>query len=164
MYGKRNNGKGKGLGYEELCEKFKKGLRRGNWKKLNRREKALYRAAMAYTKSKRWGETVKDIVSRTIVEKLVAVIEKLKETKGMRIFKRGFKKAAEMLDKGDEIEVFVWAPRLKKWLRDLDINMFERRYRERIEIDKENYFKEWVWKLPKNVLELEVKLNDRSNH
>ena len=42
--------------------------------------------------------------------------------------------------------------------------MFGRRNRERIEVNKKNYFKEWVWKLSKNVLELEVKLNDRSNH
>jgi len=47
---------------------------------------------------------------------------RLKETRGMRIFKfrRGFERAAEMLEKGEEKEVFVWAPRLKGWLKDPD--------------------------------------------
>jgi hypothetical protein len=54
------------------------------------------------------------------VEKLSALIEKLKETKGMRIFKRGFKKAVKLLDKGEERGVFVWVPRLKDWLKDPD--------------------------------------------
>ncbi len=31
----------------------------------------------------------------------------------MRIFKRGFKKAVEMLKKGEEKEVFVWALSLR---------------------------------------------------
>ena len=54
------------------------------------------------------------------MEKLVGLIEKLKETKGMRIFKREFDKAVELLEKSEETGVFVWAPRLKAWLRDLD--------------------------------------------
>ncbi len=40
--------------------------------------------------------------------------------KGMRIFKRGLKKAVAMLEKGEEKGVFVWAPSLKKWLKDPD--------------------------------------------
>ena len=51
-------------------------------------------------------------------------VARLKETKGMRIFKfkRGFEKAVEMFEKGEENfeGVFVWAPRLKDWLRDSD--------------------------------------------
>jgi len=108
------------LGYAELREKFKKGLRNGNWRKLNRKEKALYRAAMAYTKLRKKGEMAMDIVNGMIVEKLLGLIERLKETKGTRIFKRGFKKAVEMLDKGEERGVFSWAPRLKVWLKDPD--------------------------------------------
>ena len=52
--------------------------------------------------------------------KLLALVETLKKTKGMRIFKRGLKKAVEMLDRGEETGVFVWAPRLKDWLKDPD--------------------------------------------
>jgi len=40
----------------------------------------------------------------------------------MRIFKfrRGFEKAVEILEKGEEKGVFVWVPSLKKWLKDPD--------------------------------------------
>ncbi len=54
------------------------------------------------------------------MEKLLELIEKLKETKGMRIFKRGFEKAAKLLERGEENGVFVWAPRLRYWLKDPD--------------------------------------------
>ncbi|MBE0517309.1 MAG: hypothetical protein IBX41_07995, partial [Methanophagales archaeon] len=58
------------LGYEELRDKLTKGKRRGNWWKLNRREKGLYLAAMAYTKPKK-----KELVNGIVVEKLLAIIE-----------------------------------------------------------------------------------------
>ena len=109
------------LNYAELRNIFKKGLRKGNWRKLNRKEKALYRAAMAYTKPKKnKAGMAMDIVNEMIVEKLLGLIERLKETKGMRIFKRGFKKAVEMLERGKEKGVFAWAPSLRYWLRDPD--------------------------------------------
>ncbi len=109
------------LSYAELLDKLKKGMRRGNWRKLSRKEKALYRAAMAYTKPKKWKmEMTRDIVNGMIVDKLLALIERLKETKGMRIFKKGFKKAVEMLEKGEENGVFAWAPSLRCWLKDPD--------------------------------------------
>ena len=104
--------------YDELRDKLRKGMRKGNWKKLSRLEKALYRAAMAYTKPKGWGKMARDIVNRMIVEKLLALIEKLMETPGMRVFKRGFKKAVALLQKGEENGVFVWAPSLRRWLKD----------------------------------------------
>ena len=88
-------------------------MRTGNWQRMNILEKAVYRAAIWYAKHQR-------ITNRMLVEKLLGIIEKLKETKGMRIFKRGFERAAEMLEKGEEKGVFVWAPRLKDWLRDPD--------------------------------------------
>jgi len=52
------------------------------------------------------------------VEKLLELVARLKETKGMRIFKRGYEKAVEMLDKGNGL--FVWAPRLRYWLKEPD--------------------------------------------
>jgi len=55
-----------------------------------------------------------------IVENLLGLIERLKETKGMRIFKRRFEKAVEVLEKGEEKGVFVWAPRLRYWQKDPD--------------------------------------------
>jgi hypothetical protein len=93
---------------------FKKGLRNGNWKRLKFLDKALYRASLWYAKHRG------SIVNALLVEKLLEFIEKLKETKGMGIFKRGFRKAVEMHEKGEEKSVFAWAPQLKDWLRDPD--------------------------------------------
>jgi len=104
----------KGLTYEELITSFKKGLKNGNWRKLRFLDKALYRAAIGYAKC---GGS---IVNGKLVEKLLELAARLKETKGMRIFKRGFEKAVEMLNKGEEKGVFAWAPSLRYWLRDPD--------------------------------------------
>ena len=103
----------KAITHEGLFTSFKKGLRNGNWRKLNFLERALYRAAMEYAKHC-------CIVNDMLVEKLLGVIERLKETKGMRIFRRGFKKAVALLEKGEEKGVFVWAPSLRHWLKDRD--------------------------------------------
>ena len=102
------------LSYEKLITSFKKSLRNGNWRKLNPLDKALYRASLWYAKHRG------SIVNTSLVEKLSALVERLKETKGMRIFKRGFEKAVEMLEKGEEKDVFAWAPLLKYWLKDPD--------------------------------------------
>ncbi|RJS71851.1 hypothetical protein CW714_05220 [Methanophagales archaeon] len=102
------------LRHRALLTWLKKGVRNGNWRKLNRLDRALYRAAMWY--AKRGGS----IVDGKLVEKLLGVIERLKETKGMRIFKRGFEKAVELLEKGEEKGVFAWAPSLKCWLKEPD--------------------------------------------
>ena len=85
----------KAITYEGLHTSLRKGIRNGNWRHLNLLDKALYRASMWYVKHR-------CIVNGTLVTKLVAIIEKLKETKGMRIFKRGFEKAVEMLEKGEK--------------------------------------------------------------
>ena len=100
--------------YVDLFASFKKGLRNGNWRKLNILDKALFRASLWYAKHRG------SIVNAALIEKLSRLVEKLEETKGMRIFKKGFKKAVEMLEKGEENKVFVWAPRLKAWLKDQD--------------------------------------------
>ena len=99
---------------EDLFTSFKKGRRNGNWKKLNRLDKALYRASLWYTKH------LGGIVNAVLVEKLLWLVERLEDTKGMRIFKRGLKKAVKMLEKSEEEGVFTWAPQLKNWLRDPD--------------------------------------------
>lgn len=101
--------------YAELDAILRKGLRNGNWRRVGFMDKALFRAAMWYTKH---GGS---IVGGLVVEKLLGVIEKLKETKGMRILKRGIKKACEMLERLERYEnnsVFVWAPEVKDWLKD----------------------------------------------
>jgi len=60
------------------------------------------------------------IVDGLLMAKFLALVERLKETRGMRLFKRGFVKANEMHKRGERSEVFVWAPRLKDWLKDPD--------------------------------------------
>ena len=70
--------------------------------------KALYRASLWYAKHR-------CIINVMLAEKRLGLVERLKETKGMRIFRRGFEKAAEMLEKAEENYggVFVWVPRVK---------------------------------------------------
>ncbi|HJH26981.1 MAG TPA: hypothetical protein C5S37_09495 [Methanophagales archaeon] len=106
----------KAITYTNLNAPFRRGLRNGNWRRLRFLDKSLFRAAMGYAKHGR------SIINGLLVEKLLELAARLKETKGMRIFKRGFKRAAEMLEKGEEDfeGVFVWAPRLKDWLMDPD--------------------------------------------
>ena len=44
----------------------------------------------------------RSIVNEKLVEKLLELAARLKETKGMRIFKSGYVKAVAMLDRGEE--------------------------------------------------------------
>ena len=83
--------------YAGLNATFRKGLRNGNWRKLNFLDKALYRASLWYAKHR-------CIINGMLVEKLLGLVERLKETKGLRIFKfeRGYAKAVAMLEKGEE--------------------------------------------------------------
>jgi hypothetical protein len=104
--------------FGELLNNLKKGVRKGNWRKLNWRQRTLYRTAMEYTRPKKKGESGREIVGKMLLEKLLALIEKLMETSGMRVFKRGQKKADEILQKGEENGLFAWAPRLRNWLSD----------------------------------------------
>ena len=98
--------------HEELLRAFRKGLRNGNWRKLHRVEKALYRAALWYARVRG------AIMNETLVGMLSVLVDKLKATSGARVFKRGYEKAVELLNKGESI--FAWAPSLRKWLKDPD--------------------------------------------
>ena len=49
---------------------------------------------------------------------LSVLMDKLKETSGARVFRRGYEKAVELLSKGEGI--FAWAPSFRGWLRDPD--------------------------------------------
>lgn len=46
--------------------------------------------------------------------------EKLLKTPGMRVFKWGFEKTIELIAKYEGKGVFVWATRLRLWLKDPD--------------------------------------------
>ena len=100
------------LTYTDLLASFRKGLRNGNWRKLRRLEKALYQASLWYSRVRG------TIINELVVSKLAALVEKLKATKGARIFKRGYNKAAVLLNKGEGI--FAWAPSLREWLKETD--------------------------------------------
>ena len=98
--------------HEELLTSFRKGLRNGNWRKLRGVEKALYMASLWYARVRG------AIMNETLVGMLSVLVDKLKATSGARIFKRGYEKAVELLNKGGGI--FAWAPSLRKWLKDPD--------------------------------------------
>jgi hypothetical protein len=83
--------------YKELLTSFRKGQRNGNWRKLSRLEKALYMASLWYSRVRR------SVVNEMVVGMLSALVDKLKATSGARIFKRGFEKAVELLNKGESI-------------------------------------------------------------
>jgi len=100
------------LTYTDLLANFRKGLRNGNWRKLRRLEKALFQAALWYS----WRQGT--ILNELVVGKLSVLVAKLKATKGARIFKRGYEKAAVLLSKSES--VFAWAPSLREWLTDPD--------------------------------------------
>jgi hypothetical protein len=115
--------------HKMLRDKRRKGWIRGNWRVLSSNEKALYRVSLAYTRPQKqrvvingWRQKIdvaRTIVETRLVQKLGELFEKLLETRGMKIFKRGFAKARTLLDNEKEA-VFAWAPRLKEWLKDAD--------------------------------------------
>ena len=100
------------VSYADLQRHWRKGLRNGNWRKLNPLKKGLYMAARWYVRGK--GE----ILSGRLIAMLGDIIEKLRETVKVRIFRVGLAKAEDM-ERGYE-EVFKWAPELRKWLKDPD--------------------------------------------
>jgi len=99
------------LTVDVLFAVFRRGLRNGNWKKLKASERALFNAALFYLR--RGGR----IVSVSVLEKLRFLIAKLNETIRMRIFRKGFERAIEILN---TCENFAWSPYLKKWLKEPD--------------------------------------------
>jgi len=99
------------LTVDELFASFRRGLRNGNWMKLRASERAFFKAALFYLR--RGGR----IVSVSVSEKLRFLIDKLNETIRMRIFRRGFERALEILN---ACKNFAWYPYLKKWLKEPD--------------------------------------------
>lgn len=102
------------LTHSELLNSFKKGFRNGNWRKLNRVERGLYRASIIYARFQ--GK----VVNQTLVEQLSYLVERLTETPGKRILKKGYEIAEAKLKICEETGVFEWAPKLRKWLTNKD--------------------------------------------
>ena len=89
---------------------YRRGIRNGNWRKLKASERALFKAALCYLR--RGGR----IVSVSVLEKLRFLVAKLNETIRMRIFRKGFERAIEILNACEN----AWYPYLKKWLKEPD--------------------------------------------
>ena len=98
--------------YLELYASFKKGVRNGNWRRLNQLEKALIMTSIAYSK------TYGRIVNAQLLTKLANLVAALRETRGVRILQRGYEKARALLSTGDSL--FGWAPSFREWLQDPD--------------------------------------------
>ena len=79
-----------GFSYTELLNLFRKGLRNGGWRRLDRLEKAFYRATLWYAKVK--GE----ILNSKIISMLLGIAEKLRETLNVKIFRVGLERAGKM--------------------------------------------------------------------
>ena len=99
------------LTVDELFAIYRRGLRNGNWRRLKVSERALFKAAFCYLR--RGGR----IVSMSVLEKLRFLIDKLNETIRMRIFRKGFERAIEILN---ACKNFAWSSSLKKWLKEPD--------------------------------------------
>ncbi|HDO20333.1 MAG TPA: hypothetical protein ENG81_02265 [Candidatus Bathyarchaeota archaeon] len=97
------------LNYTTLLNYLRRGVRNGNWRKLNRLERATYRAALTYTKIK--GK----IVNNTLVTILLKLIDKLRETPMIKILRAGLNRAKMMKEKFKENNVYNWCPQAKKW-------------------------------------------------
>ena len=105
--------------YKELRYAFVKGRRNGNWNRLARMEKALYRAALSYTMPRRG--VGRKIVRESVVNKLLVLIKRLLETPSQRIFKRGFERAVWLIRKIERLSVgAVLLSALNNWLRNPD--------------------------------------------
>ena len=88
-------------------------LRKRTWRRLQSRERALYQAALWYAKHH-------TLVNETVVAKLSGLLEKLQETRGVRIMNRGQEKAAALLHRMEQNSVAGWVLGLKEWLKDPD--------------------------------------------
>ena len=100
------------LTYNYLLSYLRRGVRNGNWRRLEKLERALYRASLLYAKIKQ------KIVNPNVIAILKNIIEKLKETPGLRILKAGLERARHILTQFKKSGAFKWCPQLKKWLQD----------------------------------------------
>ena len=98
--------------YNLLLTYLRRGLRNGNWRRLEKLERAFYRASLMYAKIRN------KIVNPNIIAILKNIIEKLKETPGLRILKAGLERARHMLTLYRKSGVFKWCPQIKGWLQD----------------------------------------------
>ena len=96
------------LTYEELRKCWVKGFRNGNIRKLNRLQRALYRACLVYARK------VSRIVNEFLVGRLKPMIETLTTTFRAQAFRAGLERLRAMLSS----PIVRWAPQVKIWARE----------------------------------------------
>lgn len=96
------------LTYEELKKCWIKGFRNGNIKKLNRLQKALYRACLAYARK------VGKIVNEFLIGRLKSIIETLTTTFRTRALRAGLERLHALLLG----PVSKWAPQVRVWAHE----------------------------------------------
>jgi len=84
------------ISYKEILNGFRSGLRNGNWHKLDRLKKALYKATLTYAKIK--GK----IVNPKLTTMIKNIIQQLKNTLKTKIWKNGIKKAKQLIKTFEE--------------------------------------------------------------
>ena len=94
--------------YEELKKCWIKGFRNGNIRKLDRLQKALYRACLVY--ARKVGKVINDF----LIAQLKPLIERLKFTFRLEASKAGVKKARKMLLS----PLIKWVPQVRVWIRE----------------------------------------------
>lgn len=100
--------------YAELLRYYRRGLRNGNWTHLSSREKSLYRAVLCYTKVQT------RIVNARLRALVIRIMEKLRETPGLRILKAGKEAARQLIRALSQTASSPWSSRLIEWLEDRD--------------------------------------------
>jgi len=100
------------LSHGYLHSLWRKGFRNGNWRKLDRIEKALYMASLSLAKMR--GR----IVNSNLVLKLGSIIGKLRETVGGRLMVRAYQRAMRSYERFMAVGLFEWAPQVRSWFND----------------------------------------------
>lgn len=100
------------MSHSYLTHFWKKGFRNGNWRKLDRIEKALYMASLSLAKMR--GR----IVNLRLILELRGIIDKLRETAGDRLMRTSYQRAMELYGRFAAIGLFEWAPQVRSWFND----------------------------------------------
>ena len=100
------------LTHLELRRCWIKGLRNGNLYKLDRVERAFYKACMLYARRVRY------IVNRFLLGLLQPIVEKLTATPKTQALQAGLETARRMYTRLVEKGVLEWAPQVRLWLTE----------------------------------------------
>ena len=102
------------LTYRCLVNLWRKGLRNGNWSRLDLTDRALVRCAS-------WVARIRgSICNMRLMVQVLSVLLRLLQNSRSRIFDAGHRRVNAMLQEYGNAQngVFSWVPKLKEWLRD----------------------------------------------